>query len=83
VVAAAGHGRPHPGAGPFLQARLDRLTAAAEEAIAATRDGDSAALRRVPHKFEALTSAIWTVRDSVREPAGPTRPTPKAAAPAR
>src|SRR6516225_4649445 len=47
VLAAAGHGRRHPGAGPFLQARLNRLTAAAEEAIAATQDGDCAELRRV------------------------------------
>ena len=70
-LAAAGYGRRHPGAGPFLQARLNRLTAAAEEAIAATQDGDCAELRRVLHRFEALTSAIWTVQDAVREPAGP------------
>ena len=72
-LAAAGYGRRHPGAGPFLQARLNRLTTAAEEAIAAARDGDSATLRRVLHRFEALTSAIWTVQDAMRGPAGPAR----------
>jgi hypothetical protein len=74
VLAAAGCSRRHPGAGPFLQVRLNRLTAAAQEAINAARDGDSAALRRVLHRFEALTTALWTVHDSVREPVAPTRP---------
>jgi hypothetical protein len=73
VLAAAGRGRCHPGAGPFLQVRLNRLTAVADEAIAAARDGDSATLRRVLHRFEALTSAIWTAQDAVRGPAGPAR----------
>jgi predicted lipid-binding transport protein (Tim44 family) len=58
----------HRGARPFLQVRLNRLTTAAQEAIAAARDGDHAALRRALHRFEALTSAIWTVQDGVREP---------------
>ena len=71
ALAAAGDGRPYPGAGPFLQFRLNRLTAAAEEAIARSQDGDFAALRRVLHRFDALTSAIWTVQDAVRGPAGP------------
>jgi hypothetical protein len=71
-AALAGTGqRGHPGAGPFLQARLNRLTAAAEEAIAAARDCDSASLRCVLYKFEALTSAIWTVHDAVCGPATP------------
>jgi hypothetical protein len=69
AVLASGSSRPHPGAGPFLQVRLNRLTAAADEAIAATRDGDSASLRRVLNKFEALTSAMWTVQETVRGPA--------------
>jgi len=73
VLAASGRGCHHPGADPFLQVRLNRLTAAADQAIAAARDGDSAALRRVLHRFEALTSAIWTVQDAVRGPAAPTR----------
>jgi hypothetical protein len=70
---AAGHGRRHPGAGPFLQVRLNRLTAAADEAIAAARAGDSATLRRVLRRFDALTSAIWTVQDAVCGPAAPPR----------
>jgi hypothetical protein len=69
AVLATGHSRRHPGATPFLQARLNRLTVAADEAIAAARDGDSAALRCVLHRFEVLTSAIWTVHDAVRGPA--------------
>jgi hypothetical protein len=69
AVLAGGYSRRHPGAGPFLQVRLNRLTAAADEAIAATRDGDSASLRRVLNKFEALTSAMWTVHETVHEPA--------------
>jgi uncharacterized protein DUF779 len=80
------YSRRHPGAGPFLQVRLNRLTAAADEAIAATRGGDSASLRRVLNKFEALTSAMWTVQRTVREPAlarppsGRPGPEPSAAA---
>jgi hypothetical protein len=66
-VLADGPGRRHPGVGPFLQVRLNRLTAAADEAIAAACDGDPATLRRALHRFDALTSAIWTVQDSVRE----------------
>jgi hypothetical protein len=73
VLAAAERWGRYPGAGPFLQARLNRLTTAAEEAIAAARDGDSATLRRILHRFEALTSAIWTVQDAMRGPAGPAR----------
>jgi hypothetical protein len=73
AVLAAGGGCGHPGADPFLQVRLTRLTAAADEAIAAARDGDSAALRRILHRFEALTSAIWTVQDAVCGPAAPTQ----------
>jgi hypothetical protein len=76
VLATPGRGCRHPGAGPFLQVRLDRLAAAADDAIAAARDGDPAALRRALHRFEALTSAIWTVHDAVREPAGPARRAP-------
>jgi hypothetical protein len=76
ALTAAGRGGRHPGAGPFLQARLNRLTTAAEEAIAAAQDGNSAALRRVLHRFEALTSAIWAVQDAVRDSAAPTRLAP-------
>jgi hypothetical protein len=68
-VLAAGSGRHHPGVGLFLQVRMNRLAAAADEVIAAARDGDPATLRRVLRRFEELTSAIWTVQDSVRRDA--------------
>jgi len=61
----------HPGAGTFLRVRLSRLARAAEEAIAAARDGDTAGLCRALHRFEALTSAIWTAQHAVCGPASP------------
>lgn len=73
AVTATAHEHRHPGIGPFLQVRLDRLAATAEEAIATAQDGDSAALRRVLQSFEVLTSAIWTVQDAVH-PRAETRP---------
>ena len=63
--AAAGGG---PGAATFLGVRLSRLTAAANDAIAAAGDGDSGLLRRHLHRFEVLTSAIWTVQQAVSRP---------------
>jgi hypothetical protein len=72
----------HPGAGTFLRVRLDRLARAAEPAIAAARDGDTAGLRRHLHCFETVTSAIWTAYDAVRDPAS-LAGTRTAAAPAR
>ncbi len=63
--AAAGAG---PGAAIFLGVRLNRLAAAASDAIAAAGDGDSGQLRRHLHRFEVLTSAIWTVQRAVSRP---------------
>jgi len=63
--AAAGAG---PGAATFLGVRLSRLTAAANDAIAAAGEGDSGQLRRHLHRFEVLTSAIWTVQQAVSGP---------------
>ena len=60
--AAAGGG---PGAGTFLGVRLSRLAAAASDAIAAAGEGDSAQLRLHLHRFDVLTSAIWTVQQAV------------------
>jgi hypothetical protein len=57
-----------PGTATFLNARLSRLTAAANDAIAAAGDGDSGLLRRHLHRFEVLTSAIWTVQQAVSGP---------------
>ena len=63
-----------PGATTFLGVRLSRLTAAANDAIAAAGEGDSGLLRRRLHRFEVLTSAIWTVQQAV---SGPERARPR------
>jgi len=55
----------HPGDGTFLRVRLDRLAAAANDAIAAARAGDPGQMRRHLRRFDTLTSAIWTVQDAV------------------
>jgi hypothetical protein len=57
-----------PGAATFLNVRLSRLAVAANDAIAAAGDGDSGLLRRHLHRFEVLTSAIWTVQQAVSVP---------------
>jgi hypothetical protein len=49
----------------FLRVRLDRLTTAADDAIAAARAGNSGEMRRHLHRFDALISAMWTVQDAV------------------
>jgi hypothetical protein len=73
ALAADGDSRRQPGAGTFLRVRLNRLAGAAEEAIAAARDGDAAGLRRHLRRFEAVTSAIWTVQHAVCGPAASAR----------
>jgi len=73
---AAGADGSHPGAGTFLRVRLDRLTVAADEAIAAARHGNPADLRLQLLRFEALTSAIWTVQDSLYGQLPSIRPEP-------
>lgn len=55
----------HRGDGAFLRVRLDRLAAAAEDAVAAARAGDAADLRRHLRRFDTLTTAIWTVQDAL------------------
>jgi hypothetical protein len=57
-----------PGAGAFLGVRLSRLAGAASEVIAAAGAGDAAQLSRRLHRFEVLTSAIWTVNQGVSGP---------------
>jgi hypothetical protein len=49
-----------PADGPFLRMLLDQLTTAADDAIAAERAGDPAAMSRHLRRFGALTSVIWT-----------------------
>jgi hypothetical protein len=63
LLAAAGSG--HQGDGTFLRVRLDRLAAAASDAITAARAGDFGEMRRHLRRFDALTLAIWTVQDAV------------------
>jgi hypothetical protein len=65
ALTAAGVGSDHPGGGTFLRVRLDRLAAAADDAIAAARGGDCGEMRRHLRRFDALTSAIWTVQAAV------------------
>jgi hypothetical protein len=60
-ASAAGGGGP----GTFLSVRLTRLAAAADDVIVAARAGDPAQLRRRLHRFEVLTSAIWTVQHAM------------------
>ena len=57
--AAAGDDR---GAGTFLSVRLNRLATAADDLVLAAGSGDFAQLRRHLHRFEVLTTAIWTVQ---------------------
>jgi len=71
TIAAAGAG---PAGGTFLSVRLSRLATAANDAIAAAGEGDSGLLRRHLHRFEVLTSAIWTVQQAV---SGPDRARPR------
>jgi hypothetical protein len=63
--------RQEPGGEAFLWVRVTRLAMAADDAVDAARHGDLAALDAHLRHFDALTRAIWTVRDAVygREPA--------------
>ena len=54
----------------FLAARQARLAAAADEVVAAAEDGSAAMLSRPLRRFEALTTALWTVQSELR-PASP------------
>jgi hypothetical protein len=65
VLTGAGVSGDHRGDETFLRVRLDRLAAAADDAIAAARAGDSGEMRGHLRRFDALTSAIWTVQDAV------------------
>jgi hypothetical protein len=65
---AAGADGHNPGDGTFLQVRLNRLAAAADDAVTAALAGNFGEMRRHLHRFDALTSAIWTVQDAVYGP---------------
>lgn len=68
ALAADVGSRRRPAARTFLRVRLDRLAAAAQELVTAARDEDYAGLRRHLRRFEALTSASWTVQQAVLDP---------------
>ena len=57
-----------PEAGNFLSVRLSRLTVAASDAVAAAGTGEAGQLRRALHRFDVLTSAMWTVQQAVCSP---------------
>ena len=65
--------RRRPADRVFPRVRLNRLAAAAEQVAAAARDEDTAGLRRHLRRFEALTSASWTVEHAVGDPVPPGR----------
>ena len=65
TLTAAGLRSDHPEAWTFLRVRLDRLAAAADDAVTAAREGDASAMCRHLRRFDALTSAIWTVQDAM------------------
>jgi len=65
AVAAVAESR-RGSAAVFLAARQARLAAAADEVVAAAEDGSAAALSRPLRKFEALTTALWTVQSELR-----------------
>ena len=68
-----GAGRSDRGA-RFLEYRMRRLRAAADEAVTAARSGSVPVLRRQIAGFDALTGALWEVQSSLNEPgrSGPT-----------
>jgi hypothetical protein len=74
ALAAGAGNRPRSGNRSLLTARQTRLEHAAEDAVTSAREaavsGNSAALRQRVQRFEALTSAMWTVQLSVWEQAG-------------
>lgn len=80
VTAVADSG--HRSAAVFLAARQARLAVAADDVIAAAADGSAAALSRHVRRFEALTSALWTVQHAICAPAHRRPPARARAAPA-
>ena len=66
VAAVAESGRSSTAV--FLAARQARLAAAAADVVAAAEYGSAAALSRHLRRFEALTSALWTVQHAICAP---------------
>ena len=66
--------RGAPGRVPLLAARLTRLENAALQMIDSARSGEAAALRTQITRFDALTSAMWTIQLSECAAAGTRQP---------
>src|SRR5436305_10848073 len=73
VTVAAVPGARRTAVTEFLANRIAKLAAAADEAVSAAKDGQAAALRRCLHKFERLTSALWTLQLAMPDGARPPR----------
>jgi hypothetical protein len=82
ALGGAADSRAGPDDGTFLWVRLARLAEAADEAVRAAHDTDLTGLSRCLNRFEALTTAMWTVQHAVYggQPAHWRRPTTQAAA---
>jgi hypothetical protein len=65
ALTAGGVSRDLPGDETFLRVRLERLAHAADDAIDAARAGNCGEMRRHLRRFDALTSAIWTVHEAL------------------
>ena len=61
----------NPASATFLRVRLNRLSAAAQDAVAAARAANSAEMRCQLRRFDALTTAMWTVMQAVYGPVPP------------
>ncbi len=72
ALTGASNGHGADGNQPLLAARLHRLHRAARDAVASARNGNPAILRDRVHRFDTMTSAMWTVHLSVVE-RGPRR----------
>ena len=70
AVAAVAEGR-RGSAAAFLAVRQARLVAAADDVAVAAEDGSAAALSRPLRRFEALTTALWTVQSDLRTASPP------------
>ena len=74
ALATAADRPREPATETFLWARLARLATAADEAVSAARGGHAPGLRGRLRRFDALTSAIWTVQHGVYGQVPPRRP---------
>ena len=70
AVAAVAESR-RGSAATFLAVRQARLLAAANDVAAAAKDGSAAALSRPLRRFEALTTALWTVQSDLHTTSPP------------